>query len=142
MQVVAKNIALGLFVAALTTACISPGGSVTHGTPDTEWKLVYANDENGNSLEGSKEVLIASIRAGKPVRIYTAGRHIDHATGAQFLSIFKGEVFAQITPIESQRPTENPAQILFREPGVKWRSIFDLTMSVLPTLRFAGMRNG
>ena len=87
------------------------------------WRLVYANDENGAVVDGSKEALIEAVRAGKPVRVYTAGRRVEHAMDAQFLTIFEGEVFAQITPIESQRPYVDPPRILFRQPGQKWRSI-------------------
>lgn len=114
---------IGLLAVYFLSACSSTGGTLGDFKPYPQWELVYANDENGELIEGSKDQLIASIRAGKPVRIFTAGRRIEHATDAQFLSIFDGEVFAQITAIESQKPELNPTKILFRKPGVKWRSI-------------------
>ena len=118
-----KNIFCSLYVVLFLTACASVNAPVKQTSASNHWTLIYANDDKGNSLEGSKEKLIEAIRVGKPVRIYTASSRIEHAFDAQFLSIFEGEIFAQIMPIESQRPTSNPTQILFRNPGEKWRSI-------------------
>ena len=84
---------------------------------------MFENDAQGNTLSGSKQRLIDAVRAGKPVRIYTAGRRIEHSAGVSYLSIFKGEVFAQIMEIQSQRPAEDPVRIEFRKPGEKWRAI-------------------
>ncbi len=89
----------------------------------SQWRLVYANDEQGEPVDGSKAALIDAVRDGKPVRVYTRGRRVEHAADAQFLTIFEGEVFAQLTPIEAQQPETDPARVLFRNPGQKWRSI-------------------
>ncbi len=110
-----------LLTVVLLNACVTTVGGEQPG--DSSWRVVYANDANGEPVSGSKAALIDAVRAGKPIRVYTAGRRIEHAADAQFLSIFEGEVFAQLTPIESQRPQLEPLGMLFREPGVKWRSI-------------------
>jgi len=89
----------------------------------SSWQLVFENDNEGNTLAGSKAELLSAIRSGKNVRVVTIGRSIDHASDAGFLSIYKGEVFAQIQAIESQRPVNDPIRIEFRTPGEKWRAI-------------------
>ncbi len=110
-------------LAVLNGGCVSQGDVANGDVQESGWRLVYSNDENGNTLEGSKADLISAIRSGKPVRVYTAGRRIEHASDALFLSVFDEEVFAQTIAIESQRPATDPIRIEFREPGVKWRSI-------------------
>ncbi|MEM7081395.1 MAG: hypothetical protein AAF465_01490 [Pseudomonadota bacterium] len=117
-----KHLTMVLGVMALS-ACTITTDLTTQDDGFDSWIMVLENDADGNTLEGSKDVLIRAVRNGKPVRVYTAGRRIEHAADAQFLSIFDGEVFAQLTPIESQRPTLEPLQMVFREPGQKWRAI-------------------
>lgn len=87
------------------------------------WHLIYSHDETGKALSGSKEELMDAVRSGKAVRIYWRGRRVEHAVDANFLTIFGGEVFAQIAPIQSQAPSLDPPAIAFREPGQQWRSI-------------------
>lgn len=118
-----KKIIYFLSLAVILTACKTVDEQPNHLSTENSWVMVYSNDKDGMSLEGSKSDLIESIRQGNPVRIYTSGRRIEHAMEAQFLSIFKGDVFAQITPIHAQAPAEDPTQILFRAPGKKWQSI-------------------
>lgn len=97
---------------------------------NSSWRLVYAHDAAGIALEGSKAELIDAVQNGKPVRIYTPGRTVQHSADALFLTIFEGEVFAQVHPIESQQPMSNPPRILFRQPGQKWRMIVGTNGSV------------
>ena len=92
-------------------------------SPPNQWNLVYAHDEHGNAVNGSKADLIAAINAGYPVRIYWAGRRVQHTADAQFLTIFQGEVYAQIHPIWAQRPATDPDRIEFAEPRSDWRTI-------------------
>ncbi|MEM9014659.1 MAG: hypothetical protein AAGB02_06095 [Pseudomonadota bacterium] len=87
------------------------------------WRLVFENDSEGNVVVGSKEALMDAVRSGKPIRIYWAGRRVEHATDAQFLTIFDGEVFAQVSPIDAQRPDVDPARVFFRAPNQKWHAI-------------------
>ncbi|MEP3226539.1 MAG: hypothetical protein ABJO01_11230 [Parasphingorhabdus sp.] len=112
----------------LTAIALVLSGCATLGTepaPQTysRWHLVLAHDAEGNALEGSKSDLIAAVQNGKPIRIYTAGRRIQHSYDALFLSVFDGEIFAQSHPIDAQQPVSDPARIIFRQPGQKWRSI-------------------
>ncbi len=87
------------------------------------WSLAYAHDEAGQALAGSKQRLIEAVRAGKLVRVYFAGRRVEHLTDSHFLTVFGGEVFAQIAPIQTQAPSMEPPKIEFREPGRLWRAI-------------------
>lgn len=104
-------------------ACTTAGNGHGQAGEASSWRLVYENDAQGQGVAGSKAALIEAIKRGKPIRVYTAGRRIEHASEARFLSIFQGEVFAQLSAIESQRPQLEPLQITFRQPGQKWRSI-------------------
>ncbi|NNF06144.1 MAG: hypothetical protein HKN21_05235 [Candidatus Eisenbacteria bacterium] len=88
------------------------------------WVSVYEHDAEGVTLSGSKEALIEAVRAGQPIRVYWAGRRVEHATDAGFLTILQGEVFAQIPEILGQQPSVDPPAIAFREPeGTTWTTI-------------------
>ena len=106
-------------LSSLFSACATS----TQGNLYSSWQLVFENDDQGNTIAGDKQALFDAVRAGTPVRIYTAGSRIEHAAEVVFLSIFDGEVFAQIGEIQSQRPGTEPLQMQFRQPGEKWRSI-------------------
>lgn len=109
-------------VLLLLVACSTTENNASAVTADG-WSLVFENDDTGSVVAGSKAALIEAVRAGKPIRVYTAGRRIEHASEAVFLSVFGGEVFAQLPTIESQRPLLDPLGITFRSAGQKWRSI-------------------
>ena len=119
---------IGFFAAILLAiglaSCSANDDNSQKSNSTDSWILVYENDREGNAVQGSKEDLIQYVYDGKPVRVVAIGRRIAHSADAQFLSVFEGEVFAQITPINSQRPDVDPPRIFFREPGQKWRAIF------------------
>ena len=92
--------------------------------PSGGWALVYAHDESGAVLEGAKDVLLSAIRDGKPVRVYWAGSYVEHATDSFFLTIIEGEVFAQISSIRVQRPTQNPPSVALMAEDQRWATIF------------------
>ena len=85
------------------------------------WKLIYSHDKSGQALSGTKQALIEEIRAGKSVRIYWAGKRVEHLIDAHFITILGGEVFAQIT-IQGQKPSIDPPAIELRESP--WKTIF------------------
>jgi len=91
-------------------------------TADHGWQLVYAHDENGAPTEGSKDALIAAVKAGNPVRVYWAGRRVQHVTDGGFLTILQGEVFAQMAPITGQKPSIDPASIELQDN--QWQTVF------------------
>ena len=114
---------VAIFAAVLTAFSLAPLSAEEASANLPSWRLVYAHDEEGAAVEGSKDELMQAVRNGKPVRVYFAGRTVEHAAEAFFLTIFEGEVFAQIEQINSQRPSRDPAKITFREPGQEWHMI-------------------
>ena len=82
----------------LLSSCQSPNNPA-HG-----WQLVFQNDESGEATFGDKSKLIDAVRSGYPVRIGWGGNRVEHVADAEFLTIFEGEVFAQINAIVGQAP--------------------------------------
>ena len=125
-----------LAVAALFfTACSAPpavnNAASLPAEPIESWQLAYAHNEEGQPLEGSKEILIEAVRTGKPVRLYVRGQRVEHSADALFLTIFGEEVFAQIDEIQMQAPSLDPPKVTFREPGRYWRTIYSTTGTVV-----------
>lgn len=108
---------------AATSGCVAVSDGAKIYADTEEWQLVYAHDESGERLSGDKQELIEAVRDAKPVRVYFAGRRVEHIADGGFLTIFEGEVFAQMDPIETQAPDEDPVRIEFRDPGTKWHAI-------------------
>jgi len=115
------RLVFALGVGFLISACASL--ATDHHSPGPSWRLAYAHDETGAVVEGSKAALIAAARNGKPVRVYFRGARVEHVLDAGFLTILENEIFAQIAPIQTQRPSVEPPVIEFREPGQQWRAI-------------------
>ncbi|MEO1037349.1 MAG: hypothetical protein AAFX44_17465 [Pseudomonadota bacterium] len=103
----------------LVTGCA--GISETKNTDSGSWHTVFAHDSNGAATQGSKQALVDAVRAGKPIRVYWAGRRVEHVADAFFLTILGGEVFAQIETIQGQAPSDDPPAIEFRDN--QWRTI-------------------
>ena len=63
------------------------------------WRLVYANDNRGNAVEGSVQDLIEAIRNGAPVRYYVDyyGDGEGIYRDAELISIKDGVVWVQNT---------------------------------------------
>lgn len=72
--------------------------------PEGGWRMVFKNDENGKVLYGEKAELIDAVRLGYPVRIGWGGTSVEHVADGAFLTIYEGEVFAQINTIVGQAP--------------------------------------
>ena len=68
------------------------------------WQKVFQNDSDGQTRYGDKSALIEAVRLGYPVRIGWGGMRVEHVADADFLTIFEGEVFAQIRSIIGQAP--------------------------------------
>ncbi len=87
------------------------------------WVLVYENDEEGNSVQGSKAVLINAIRNGEMVRISWTHvisedplQKVEHLVDAGYLTIMNDEtVLAQVSPIISQAPDFEEQHIILME---------------------------
>lgn len=112
-----------LFLSLLfLTACVSVDSTEVRST----WTLAYAHDENGQAVSGSKSDLIQAINGGKEIRVHFGSGRVIHLADAAFITVFDGEVFTQVEPIQSQslvQATDDyPTHFTFRESRAKWRA--------------------
>lgn len=98
---------------------------------EAEWTIVYEQVPGSEVANGSKQRLIEAVRSGKEVRIYWATGRVEHLADAGFLTVFGGEVFAQVQPIRGQRPSleVNPPSITLAAEGNEWVGFFSTTES-------------
>jgi hypothetical protein len=94
-------------------------------SPSSNWQVVYEQDREGARVAGDKAALIEAIRAGEEVRVYWASSRVEHLVDAGFLTIFGGEVFAQLATITGQRPSRpgESATIALAENGATWTAL-------------------
>jgi hypothetical protein len=125
-----------LLLACLAGASLA-GPLAARQTSPPGWQLVLAVDTTGRPTFGDKERLLAAVRAGLPVRVGwgiawrlpdgTAGG-LEHVAEAAFLTIHRGEVFAQIAPILGQAPAAREPAVTFRTEGDRlWYALLDTT---------------
>ena len=84
-------------------------------------------EQDGSVSSGSREMLRAAAESGVPLRI---GWSIDgdrdgvpdllHWTDAVFITVFEGEVFAQIAEIRRQSPRRGEADVELNRTPVRW----------------------
>ncbi len=70
---------------------------------DNDWKIIYKNDKEGNTLLGSKQNVIDAIRNGADIKIgwgFQGKRHtIEHLSTPIWLAVLDGkEVTARLDP--------------------------------------------
>jgi hypothetical protein len=117
----------GLFVlaCALTTTANAKVKDGLSGCPIAR----FETDFSGRVISGSKARLIAAIESGEKVRV---GWRLDfnkdgkadltHWADANFLTIFEGEVFAQVDAIQRQEPMQGKADVrLYPGQYMEWR---------------------
>ncbi len=90
-------IAIILFFTCLFSSCYP----IKKNEP--EWKIAYKNDKDGNTILGSKEELINSIRQGSLIRIGWGGKEsnhsIEHISEPVWIAILdEKEVIAHLEP--------------------------------------------
>ena len=89
----------------------------------SNWKLIYHNDENGKTLGGDIESLKEAIEAGEVIRVGFGSRRVKHFAEASFFTIMKDSiVFAQGRPIIGQTPNFETGEITFKE-NLEWSFI-------------------
>lgn len=101
-----------------------------HAQSNNTWTLIYENDEEGNSVQGSKESLMQAIRDGQEVRISWLHQSptnpiikVEHFANAKFLTIMSDKtVLAQIDPIMGQAPDFDNQHITLKE-NLEWAMI-------------------
>lgn len=95
-----------------------------------EWKLIYENDGEGQTIHGKKERLVSMIQAGKPIRIYfmmgNGDTYVEHTTDVVFSTIMMSVndtlVSAQIAPITGQTPDFVNINVTMKE-NMEWSLI-------------------
>jgi hypothetical protein len=125
-----------LFLAALlltATGCASLRAPVVS---DGGWRLVYAVGADGQTHAGDKLSLTRAVRAGLPVRVGWGIRWtgadgfpggIEHASEAGLVSLYKGEVFAQLPATVVQRPDPAAPDLSLATDGSRVVMVLDTT---------------
>jgi len=95
---------------------------------------LFATGFDKMPVQGTKAALIDAVSMGNSIRI---GWELDfdedgtgdltHWADADFLSIWKGEVFTQVQAIHTQSPQRNEADIKLRSPYTEWRGSIGTT---------------
>jgi hypothetical protein len=115
--------------AALALSLSQPAASA-----QTPCAPLLSTEPDGKVSAGSKQRLIEAVRSGAPVRVgweldFERDGKIDlvHWAPAHFLTVFEGEVFAQIPPISKQEPILKTADVrLAKSPGA-WQGLLGST---------------
>lgn len=107
-----------LFLLLLFCYCQPPN------TSKSGWQKVFVNDQDGKVVFGEKSKLKDAVRLGYPIRIGWGSNRVEHVADADFLTIFEGEVFAQIESIIGQAPRidNDSVKIRFRLQN-RWTKI-------------------
>ena len=99
-------------------------GIISFGQDNNAYKVIYEADRDGKAISGSLEELIAHANNGNPIRVGWGFAmqmpdkeviEMWHWTDANFITILKGNVFAQVKGIFQQGPdfsTETPSVFL------------------------------
>ncbi|MEL7198764.1 MAG: hypothetical protein AAGL10_10660 [Pseudomonadota bacterium] len=118
--------------AAIAASCLAPQAAVAQYL-DCERPL-FATDLDGNPTHGSKDALVSAVNKGRSIRIGwgldfdgDGQSELTHWADAQFLSVWEGEVFAQVAAIHTQRPRRGKADITLSDPFVEWRGSIGTT---------------
>jgi hypothetical protein len=112
------------FFIALAACCLiaflaAPARAQSSAT----WQVLYAHDAEGNTIDGDKDQLIAHVRAGQPVRVGWAGGSVEHVAPAGLLTVFDGEVYAQLPGILAQAPDADREHLRLRDGETHWRAM-------------------
>lgn len=94
---------------------------------NSQWRLVYNHDKQGNKISGDKQKLITLIKNGHPVRIvWPIRENFHHMMDAGFITIMNEDVFAQANPIIRQIPDKKTRNTIYldAEQQSQWRAIF------------------
>ena len=101
------------------------------------WKLIYENDSQGNTINGELSDLISAIRSGETIRLYfRMGRpdrpetYVEHTASVKFTTIMNSPtgqfVMGQIEPITGQIPNFKSEQVILKE-NLEWSLIASTT---------------
>ncbi len=85
-----------------------------HGAEANVYQSLYHQDADGEKINGSINDLMKAVREGKQIRMYMDLGFVEHSMDAGFISIFEGNVYAQINTIQAQRPNRKTKEIELR----------------------------
>jgi len=86
----------------------------SHGSESNNYKLLYHQGADTKRIKGSIDELTEAIRDGKQIRLYIRLTSVEHAMDAGFISIFEGNIYAQIDEIQGQRLNRETKDIELR----------------------------
>lgn len=96
--------------------------------------LLFSTGFDRNPVGGSKAALVDAVTRGEPVRI---GWELDfddddeadilHWTDASYLSVWEGEVYAQVQAIHRQRPIRGEGDMELPDEFIEWRASLGTT---------------
>ncbi|WP_299255832.1 hypothetical protein [uncultured Aquimarina sp.] len=102
------------------------------------WQIIYSNDDEGNALSGDIDNLKKAVRRGCEIRVgwgqyseykkdgLTGVFAVEHTADAQFLTINKGHVYAQLSRIMGQAPSRERNHINLVKTHY-WHSVLGTT---------------
>ncbi|MEL7119645.1 MAG: hypothetical protein AAFO07_09395 [Bacteroidota bacterium] len=93
-------------------------------------QLLLKTDFNGKITKGSIEAVIEAVQEGAKIRVgwqhdidYDNVPDLEHWVNAEFLSVLKGHVFNQVTPIYRQVPNFDLPQINIVASDMMWTAV-------------------
>jgi len=116
-----------LRAALVAASCAAP---LSAQSPPACPGLLYQTGFDGGALAGDKASLVAAVERGEAIRVgwsldFNADGTTDLAHWAEggFLTVFEGEVFAQLEAIAPQRPVARTASVSLVSGPVTWRGL-------------------
>jgi hypothetical protein len=85
--------------------------TASHANENNNYQLLFHQGADAKGIEGSIDKLMKAIRDGKQIRLYMNLGFVEHSMDAGFISIFEGNVYAQIDAIQAQRPNRQTKEI-------------------------------
>jgi hypothetical protein len=117
----------GAIVVSLLTLTATPMRAQERATCP---QILYETGFDKRAVRGTKEALIAAVERGEPIRIgwfldfnKDGAADVSHWADAQFLSVFEGEVFAQLSAIMEHSPMRGRAKVRLHIFAREWRGL-------------------
>jgi hypothetical protein len=124
---VGRQLAAGVRAVALITLIATPARAQERATCP---QVLFETGFDKRTVRGTKSALIAAVERGEPIRIgwfldfnNDGTADLSHWADAQFLSVFEGEVFAQLGAIMEQSPVRGRATVRLGIFAREWRGL-------------------
>ncbi|AXT51237.1 hypothetical protein D1818_10515 [Aquimarina sp. BL5] len=127
-----------LFLLVLLSSCNITTQKENVEDKNKGWQVIYSNDNEGNALSGDIDNLKKAVRQGCEIRVgwgqyseykkdgLTGVFAVEHTADAQFLTINKGHVYAQLSRIMGQAPSRERHHINLVKTHY-WQSVLGTT---------------